>query len=63
MSVIQHRPQWEHLGKYCWELGTNVLFSKLAETLRLSSAKGMQGNETYASVAVPILLCFESNVR
>lgn len=62
VSVIQHRPQWEHLGEYSWDLGTNVLFSKLAEVLRVMLAKGMQGNETYVSIAVPTLLCFESNV-
>lgn len=63
VSVIQHRPQWEHLEKYCWDLATSVLFSKLAEPLRVRPAKGMQGNETYVSVAVPASLCFVSNVR
>lgn len=63
LSVIQDRPRWKHLGKYRWDPGTNVLFSKLAEVLRVRSAKGMQGNETYVSITVPTLLCFESNVR
>lgn len=55
VSVSLHRRQWERLGMYCWDLGTNVLFSKLAEVLtRLGQLReSMAMKRTFPSQYLP----------